>query len=527
MLTDACSGRGMPIREAAKGVAGALLFLIHAAFVIASLAGPLLILLGTFKVDGRLTLEAWQAVAGDTDRWVGLLRNSLQVVAWAVAVCLPAGLILAFALFKVNLHGRAAMVALTLLTAAVPLYVVAGAALSFANKEQWLESRAAVGLVHAAAHLPAVVLILGVAFRAINADLEEAALLEGAGPTTLLRLSARLAAGGIITVLIILLLWVTADYSVSDIFMVRTFAEEVYTQYALHARPQEPSLVCVPQILLFGGVLWIFRRGLLCGDQPWESAGRTLIYRVRWRSPVTLAVAGLLAGYTILLVFFMLRRFGPGDHLDRYFVMFASEIQASVVTSLAAGLLSAALAVGLAWYLVRWTNWRSCLIAYVILMLAFPAPLIGMGIIRVFNRDGFAGVIYDSPIILVLGWCFRFVPVAVLLLVPSIRAIPHECEQAAQVDGCSRLDLWARIIFPQCLPSALLAVFLVTLLSLGELPCSVLVAPPGYVTIGVRFFSLIHYGLYGDAAALCILSMLIVIAPAICVLLLLRRRLLG
>ncbi len=71
----------------------------------------------------------------------------------------------------------------------------------------------------------------------------------------------------------------------------------------------------------------------------------------------------------------------------------------------------------------------------------------------------------------------------------------------------------------------LVAVFIVTVLAIGELPCSLLVTPPGYVTVGVRFFNLVHYGMYPDAAMLCLLSIGSVVLPCAALLLLLKRQL--
>lgn len=514
-----------------------LVLAVHVAVVAVSVAGPLLILADTFSENGHFTLNIWRSTFADLGSWTGLLHgrwavllgNTARVAGITLAACLPTAFLLAFMLFKTNLRDRPVLLAVLLFIATMPLYVVTGAALSFIRKENWMEWRSIVGLIHALAHLPIVALVLGVALRSIDADLEETALMEGAGPAAMLRLRIRLAIGGIIAAAVILLLWVTTDYSVSDVFMVRTFPEEVYTQYALHARPEEPSLVCVPPILLFGGMLWVLRRGLFGSDVSWERGGRTLIRRLRWPGAASLAVGGLLAAWIGLLVYSMLRPIvherRPGEGIGRYFTLFSGEIQTSLWTSLTAGVLAGLLAVGLAWYVVRRPRWRKFLAGYIVLMLAFPAPLIGMGLIRIFNHEGILGSIHDSPAILVLAWVIRFLPVAVLVLLPAIRAIPAECEQAAEVDGCGRFDVWARVVLPQCVPSVLVAAFLVMVLAIGELPCSVLVAPPGYDTIGVRFFSLIHYGLYADAAALCILSMLMVFVPAVGLVVVLRKRL--
>ena len=91
--------------------------------------------------------------------------------------------------------------------------------------------------------------------------------------------------------------------------------------------------------------------------------------------------------------------------------------------------------------------------------------------------------------------------------------MPVEYERAALTDGCTAFGVWRRIVLPLSLPAMLVTVFLVTALSIGELACSHLLSPPGYSTVASRFFSLIHYGLVGDVAALSLISILGVSIP--------------
>ena len=257
----------------------------------------------------------------------------------------------------------------------------------------------------------------------------------------------------------------------------------------------------------------------------WTS-GRTREFKAgRWRVPLSIVAGAAALALAVTPIAALAPRLGRGSELARMAWSFGEEIRVSMAASLAAGVISAGLGVGLAWYIVRRRRWRTMVAAYVVLMLAVPAPILGIGMIRLFNRPGLGGYIYDRPAILVVAYVFRFLPIAVLLLIPAVRAIPVECELAAKVDGCGTLATWSRIVWPLCLPGALVATFVVMVLSLGELPCSLLLAPPGYVTVGARFFSLIHYGLYPDAAMLCLLSMGTVVLPWLALLVLLRRRL--
>lgn len=216
-----------------------------------------MILVDTFIDDGRFSLTAWRNVFADWDRWEVLLINTGVVSVSALVLTCIVGVVFAALLFKTDVRGRLPGIALFLLVSAVPLYVVNGAVISIIGLDSLRGSAAAVGLIHAAAHLPIVVIMIGIALRSVPAAAEECALVDGAKTFQVFYgVTLRQAIGGVVAAVIVVLLWVTADYSVSDILLVRTFAEEVYTQYALHGRPQEPAMVCLPQMVLFGGLLW-------------------------------------------------------------------------------------------------------------------------------------------------------------------------------------------------------------------------------------------------------------------------------
>ncbi len=509
---------------------GILLFLVHAGVVLASLAGPAVILVGTFRDDGRISPAAWRNVFGDLPRWAALLRNTAVVSGVAVAACMAAGAAFAAIVFKTDIRLRAAAAALLLLAAAIPLYVVNGSLLSVIGVQAAKDSAAVAGLIHAVAHLPIAVLIIGAALRSVSSDLEETAMVEGAGAVrTVLSVSLRMAGSGLIAALVLVTLWTTTDYSVSDVLLVRTFAEEVYTQYQLCGRPQEPALVSVPQIVLFAGLLWALRRGFLGGDPADDGAlvvGARRRFRAgSWRIPLTLVAVPTALTLAVMPILSLAARVPTAQDFGRIAWGFGPEIATSLATGFAAAVLVAVLGVGLAWYAVRRPRWRGLISAYVILMLAVPAPVLGMGMILLFNRHGLPGLVYDSPLILVLAYTFRFLPVAVILLIPAVRAVPAECELSARADGCGGVGIWWHILWPLCLPTALVVLFAVMVLSVGELPCSLLVTPPGYNTVGARFFSLIHYGLYPDAATLCLVSIAAVLIPWGGLTWLLRKRL--
>lgn len=525
--TDRASppGHSTAARASAAAV-HAVAIAVHVVAIGVSLAGPALLFWESLGLSGPQPLAAWRSVFADADRWKTLLANTSVVTAWTALLCIPPAIVLAVILFRSAAPLRRTAIACIVLIAAVPLYVLSGTVVSALGLQASLYSRFRVGLVHALSYLPIATLLIGMGLRTVAAEYEEAALVDGAGPAAMLwRVTLRLAGGGGAAAFVLVVLWVTTDYSVADLLMVRTFAEEVYTQFRLVGGAAQASLVALPQTLLLAALLWLLRRSLAGPDTTEIAPDRRLrLARGLWARIGGILAAAAIGAWFVFVAHALCQPLRHAhDPLDSA-LGFAPELTTSLWTSAAAGLVAATLALAPAWLLVRRPRWRLAIAAWMVVMLAVPAPVLGVGLIRLFNRP-VLGVVYDSPAILVVAYVVRFLPIAVLLLVPAARAIPIDCEAAARLDGCGPVQTWVRIIWPLCLPGFVTALLVVMILSAGELPCSVLVTPPGYSTVGERFFTLMHSGFYPDVAVLCVLSIAVIVVPWAGLVVLLRRRL--
>lgn len=511
-LWRSCCARGFSI----------LLPAIHLVIVLGSLAGPVWIL------ADALRSEAWRQAMLDLPRWLILVKTTLIVSGIAIAINLPVAIGLAIVIFRTHARFRLPSLACILLAAGIPIHVTTASVFSIFGIEAWRESEFMVGLIHAIAYVPISVLIIGISLRSVSRDMEENALVCGGGMCSVLaRITLPSVRGGILASALLILVWTSTDYSVSDVLMVRTFAEEVYTQFQLHQHePQVAVIGSIPLLAVFTLLFALAGRQWLGHEEELSAARAPLLFNLsRWTTPVSLSTIFVTA---LVLLYPVLTLSSRVSHL-RYLTeaVKAPEIRLTAIVGLVAGVACGILGLGIAWLFVRRRTARVWIAAYLIFMLAMPAAILGLGMIRLFNHRGIPGQIYDSPVILVLAYTFRFLPVAVLLLIPIVRKVPVELEQAARSDGCGSSGIYVRILWPLCLAGVLGTTLAVTILSLGELPCSLLVTPPGYLTVPARFFSLIHYGLYPDAAALCLVSIGMALLPWLGLLLLLRKRLLA
>jgi len=185
------------------------------------------------------------------------------------------------------------------------------------------------------------------------------------------------------------------------------------------------------------------------------------------------------------------------------------------ITPLAATI-TLGLAVPAAWTLVRGRRCRWPILAGLMVLISVPAPIVGIGLIHLLNRDGVWGMLYDSQAGLVLAYVMRALPFAVLALWPAMKGIPREAEDMAVLDGAGWPTRFRYVLFPEIWQAMMVAWFLSFILALTDMGASFLVAPPGRATLSTRFFTLIHCGVYPDAAGICLILMGIIgVAAAI------------
>ena len=141
-------------------------------------------------------------------------------------------------------------------------------------------------------------------------------------------------------------------------------------------------------------------------------------------------------------------------------------------------------------------------------------PLLGLGLIAVWNRPGPMGFVYDSTGILILACVARFIFFAHYPLVRVLDDVRPELEESAAVAGVS----WPRRMFGVTLPllkPTLAAVWgFAFVFALREVDATVLVAPPGPPPLSVRLFSLMHYGPSRLVTALSLLLVVIMLGTA-------------
>jgi iron(III) transport system permease protein len=486
-------------------------------------------------------------LAADSRSW-SLVENTLFLVIGTVAISLPLGTALGVALFRTDVPFRRAAIVLVGLLLVVPLYVQATAWQAGFGASGWftllsgspyqtglLEGWAGAIWVHAMAATSWAAIIVGGALWFAEPELEELALVDGSAWQTLAHVTLRRALPAIGLAALWTAVTVATEMTVTDLFQtgatrLRTFAEEIYTQYALATEPAPPPTALVGAVLT--GCLTLLAANLFLSAANWRphpTDRPPLVFRLGRGG----AAAGTIVLASILLMVgvpFANLVYKAGvvvtsvgnDFIRRWSPAKCWELVAAVperygremMWSLMAGSLAAsiALVVAVLFGLVarRGGAWGLPAILIAVAALATPGPLVSLALIAVFNNPSLPPLteLYDrSIVVLSLAQAVRAFPLAMVIMWYALRSVPRELLDAAALDGADAIVRFWRIIFPLRRPAFALAWLAAFVLAVSD-SSSTMVAPPGVETLPARVAQMLHFNIQNELAGLCLFLML-------------------
>ena len=496
-----------------------------------------------------------------------LLGNTLLLAFGTAAGSLLLGSFLAFLLFRTDLPGSYAWVLLLIFPIFIPLPIFAGLWKSTLGIQGLLANFTgtvfSVGMIpamatHTIASLPWVILIVGLGFLTVEAELEETALLETSPLHVIWIVSVRRAWGSIVSAGLLVATLTTTEISLTDLFQVRTYAEEVYTFYASQgALPPLPLWNIPGHLLLASGMIAVLIGTFNIPPDRWTRMWRCHLFALRrWKWPavvfLTLTTLGILGTLLCILIFRVglsserktistptvtstlhpstdqtlesnnsqwpqrpptvqyIRKWSIHTAVSSIWRCFVSRQNTwwlSLTCGVTASLLTVGLLLPIIW-LARDQKWVSVILSLLIGgLLATPGPMMALALIHFFNQGGALGYIYNSTGILILGLGLRIAPVVCLCLWIPLQMIPANIIEAGKTDVADRLQMIRYIYLPLSLIPASIALLGGTALSMGELSVTVLLHPPGLTPLSVDIFSSLHSGLYNQVAATTLLML--------------------
>ena len=339
------------------------------------------------------------------------------------------------------------------------------------------------------------------------------------------------------------------DYSIPSLYGVNVYTLEIFAEFSASYAPARALLLAAPLLalavlLLHGGQAWL--RGaaqepswrLAPWSTPPEFSGNGLgrAFVLAQQAAVAMGVLQVAAPPLVLLGLWV-----SGAGAWALEGPAAREFGTSLGVAGAAALLSAPVSALVVWAIRRRPRWGWLFF----LPAALPAPLVGTGLIALWNQP-WLGAVYPSLALPVLAALARFTPFAALALLAQMRRVDPLLLEAARIYAAriyaartngvraphsgpapAAVARLATRVFPPHWWRALLRVqlplvwpglgagmCLVFALTLGELGATLLVAPPGQSTLVLRIYNYLHYGASEGVAGLSLALLLATLAAA-------------
>jgi len=504
------------------------------------------------------------------DNWIGVLSrayyyrivsNTFLVGVGATLLCTVLGLSLAWIISKTNVPYASILQQLVIIPYYIPPFVGAMAWVTLLGPEagfiNYILKPLIGGPLFNIYSIPGLILVLGFyytpilflicagAFRSIDATIEEAAAMSGAGRlTTLLRITLPSILPAIVGGIILIFTLVIEDFGASaiigmpsNIYVLSTYIYSLLSQ----APPSYGSGTVSATILIAIAAAGVF---LYTRLTRYSRRYVTIVGRI-YRPKVTdlgrwkyLALAFCIC-YIILSTFLplfglllssLLKYYAPTLEAFSFYNWEAIFSSPKVIRAISNTLLVATLGatIGVFFsliisYLVYRTNLpkRHILDYFSALPLGIPGIALASALLWIWVR--MPGALYGTIWLLLIAYITRFLPHATRTTSSTLIQIHPELEESATMCGASRLRTIRSIVIPLAKYGLLSGWTLLYLMFTREIACSILLYSTQSIVLSVAIFNMWEAGSTGMMSALSVIQIALIFLPLFAVYKITRR----
>jgi iron(III) transport system permease protein len=160
----------------------------------------------------------------------------------------------------------------------------------------------------------------------------------------------------------------------------------------------------------------------------------------------------------------------------------------SITVSLAAAAVTVAVALPVAVLAVRYRSWWPSRVIERSTYIGFGLPGIVVAIALVFFGVNYARPVYQSNWLLIFGYLVLFLPAAVGATKSSLLQVSPRIEEAAQGLGRPPWRVLLTVTIPLVMPGLLAGAAMVFLLTMKELPATLILSPIGFKTLATAIW---------------------------------------
>jgi iron(III) transport system permease protein len=482
---------------------------------------PLLNMFGTSFLDADGFTLRHYSILFDWDT-IRLLGNTVSLGLLTVAGTLLLGIPLSYILTRTTIRFNHLFFLLFLVPLFLPPYILAVswrtllAHNGFAEKwfgigeltASFLDSLWGCAFVLVMSYLPVAILFLSNAFRHINPSTEEAARLEGSEFHVIRFITLSNILPAILSSSLLVFLLSISEFGVPMILGVHVFTGEIFTQFAAFYNEKTAIALSLPFIVITL-LLILWERKLLKANSTDEEDAVSLQAKHHdlgiWNIP-TIIVCSLIIlisiGLPLGVVVFQIST----DAFLRALTITERPLGISLSTAIISATILSLLGLGVGYAIERGKN--QIINIATMLLFAVPATIVGIGLIKFWNISILSGIVYNTPVIIIIGYIIRFLIFSERIFFSSLTQIPRSFEESARVEGASQLQLVIYIVWPLLRPAFVAAWILTFILCFGELATTIIVYPAGGATLPISLYTIMANSPESLTAAISLLLVL-------------------
>jgi iron(III) transport system permease protein len=473
-----------------------------------------------------------------TGRMLEILNRSILIVVAVTVVAIAIGVPLAWLTARTNLPFRRFWLVMAALPLVIPTYVsgfVVIVALGPKGMLQGLLQPFGVDrlpdlygfpgalLVLALHTYPYVMLTTRAALLRVDPALEEVSRALGSGPwSTFWRITWPQIRAGIMAGALAAALYTLGDFGAVSLLKYESFTWAIYLQYESAFDRSLASAFSV--VLVMAASLLLITEAWARGHAPLHRAGGGArrstgirLGRSRWLAMGFCAVVGSIA--VVLPVTMLAWSAFQGLRSGETLRIFSGAAMTSFSVSAIAAVATIVASLPIAVLAVRYPGGASMLLERVS-HVGFALPRMAIALGFVFFGANYARPLYQTLFLLVLAYVVVFLPMAVGSVSTSLRQINPRLEEAARALGRKPMEVFASITLPLIWPGMSAGAALVFLLTMEELPITLILRPTGLSTLATTIWSAASEAMFAQAA---VPALMLVLVSSLSIILMYRR----
>lgn len=428
-----------------------------------------------------------------------LLTNTVTLALGVTVACAVVGVAAAWLVERTDIPARRLFAVLLVLPLAIPEFVAGSSWVSLLPSVQGFGG---AWLVMTLSLYPWVYLPVAATLRRSDPALDDVARSLGAGPVRrFLRVTLPSVRTAVLGGMLVVGLYLLAEYGTFAVLRFRTFATAIFTQYSLGFDAASASVLtlvlCLMGVMLLAGEYILRGRSSHPGTRAARPAARVRLGRAAPLAVLAVAMLVLLAlGVPVgSIAYWMIR--GSSTTLPSGSVFGATA--KSLLLGAGAAVVATLLALPVALLSLRHpSRLAHTLERSAHLVRALPGVAVGLTIAAFAIHH--LRPLYQGTALLEAGYVVLFFPLALIAVRAALARVPPELEDTARSLGETWLGTLRRVTVPLLLPGLGAAAALVSLSATTELTATLLLRPTGVETLATRFWLYTSNLAYGAAA---------------------------